>query len=94
MTESLQNPDQPVYLDEEHVARFKANTLVRYLLDRGGIDLNHLAGIAYLFPRTDWEQFYQLIGYSVSGYGDLSGVSQESVERADRASDELEKIKT
>ena len=75
---------QPI-VNMEGVLRFKDNKLVRYLLDRGGVDLNHLAKISYLFTQDDWEQFYQLIGYSVSGYGDLSNVSPESVAQADSA---------
>lgn len=34
------------------------------------------------FPQVDREQFAQLIGYSLSGYSDLSYVSQDSREAA------------
>jgi hypothetical protein len=30
------------------------------------------------FDREDWEQFAQLIGYSLDGFGELSYVSQET----------------
>jgi len=68
-------PLQPI---EEH--RFVANKVVRYLLDNGGIDMNDLA--VQDFPQTDREQFAQLIGYSISGAGDLDYFSDESIEAA------------
>lgn len=57
-------PMQPIEHNESGVKRFRANTVVRYLLDNGGIDLNDLARID--FPNEDRDQFAQLIGYSVS----------------------------
>lgn len=60
--------------------RFVANNIVRYLLDNGGIDLNKLAMLD--FSTDDQEQFAQLIGYSLSGYSDLSYVSDESYNAA------------
>ena len=82
------NPDQPLEL-KDGVVRFKPNRVIRYLLDSGGLDLNRLGSIKYLFDQSDWDQFMQLIGYSVSGYGNLSSVSRESVARADAAADKL-----
>jgi hypothetical protein len=78
------NPMQPVVLDERGTPRFKENAIVRYLIDlcrdRGIADMNTLAIIP--FSREDREQFAQLIGYSVSGAGDLSYVSDEVYEAA------------
>jgi hypothetical protein len=74
---------QPLYKDDQGTVRFKGNTIVRHLLDKGGIDLNHLA--IKDFPQNDWEQFYQLIGYSLSGYHELSRVSDESALGASKA---------
>ena len=85
----MKNPMQPVGLDEGGVARFKRNAIVSLLLDVGKLTLNDLGCMA--FTQTDWEQFYQLIGYSVSGYGDLSSVSEESVAYADGQADGLRK---
>lgn len=62
---------QDVYKDEEGIARFVPNRLVCYLLNKGGIDLNHLAEHVRV-SDGEWEQFAQLIGYSISGFGDLS----------------------
>lgn len=67
------HPIQPLELDHRGVLRFKANAIVRHLLDNGGIDMNALARED--FTREDREQFAQLIGYSHSGSGDLSYVS-------------------
>lgn len=69
------HPIQPAVMDG-NVVRFKENAIVRYLLDKGGIDLNHLA-MQQDFSRDDWVQFNQLIGYSVSGWGGLSCVTKE-----------------
>lgn len=46
------------------MVRFKANAIVRHLLDAGPFDMNQLAMMK--FPREDREQFAELIGYSLS----------------------------
>jgi len=79
------HPIQPLEKDETGVLRFKANAIVRHLLDNGGIDLNQIACME--FSREDREQFAQLIGYSLSGYGDLSYVSDETYAAADAMKD-------
>jgi len=80
--ENMKHPFQPVGLDEHGVLRFKENQIVRHILDNGGIDLNQIA--MEDFPREDRVQFAQLIGYSVSGFGDLSSyVSEEDYQTAD-----------
>lgn len=77
----MKHPMQPIVLDQQGVARFKENKIVRYLLEHGGIDMNQLARLD--FPREDQSQFAQLIGYSVSGFGDLSYAQQDEVAAAD-----------
>ena len=77
-------PMQPIVFAERGVIRFKQNAIVRHLLDYAssrGCSLNELARMD--FSDDDRMQLAQLIGYSVSGYGDLSYASRESVERAD-----------
>lgn len=89
------HPMQPVHLDAQGTIRFKPNKIVRFMLDHGvnlvdavwnrkfatdGLSLNILAGMD--FPQEDWEQFYQLIGYSISGYHELSFVSDASATEA------------
>jgi hypothetical protein len=50
--------------------------------------MNHLA--MQNFSEQDREQFAQLIGYSVSGFGDLSYASEEAVAEADRQVEQLQ----
>lgn len=70
-------PMQPTETDPKGVVRFRPNKLVQFLLDNNGkIDMNMLASID--FPREDREQFAQLIGYSLSGFSELSYVTDES----------------
>jgi NTP pyrophosphatase (non-canonical NTP hydrolase) len=47
-----------------------------------GIDLNEIARAN--LPADDLTQFAQLLGYSVSGFGDLSYVSEHDIRVADR----------
>ncbi len=81
------HPMQPIELDEHGTARFKGNTVVQYLLDAGGIDMNKLAIIP--FDQDDRQHFAQLIGYSVCGFGDLSYTPRKIVEEADAQVEEL-----
>jgi hypothetical protein len=73
-------PMQPIITDSDGTKRFLENKIVSYLLDNGKIDMNALARIP--FPAEDRMQFAQLIGYSVTGYGELSYVSDASYKRA------------
>lgn len=75
------HPVQPLELDAHGTLRFKENKIVRYLLDNGGINLNDLARLE--FSREDREQFAQLIGYSLSGFGDLGYVTDATYELAE-----------
>lgn len=76
------HPIQPIVTDEHGTKRFKANKIVQHLLYNGGINLNQLACLD--FSREDHEQFAQLIGYSVSGAGDLSYFSKETYDAAQK----------
>jgi hypothetical protein len=76
------HPIQPIVTDEHGTKRFKENAIVRYLLDAGGIDMNALARMP--FTGEDREQFAQLIGYSVSGFCDLSYASDDVVDAASK----------
>jgi hypothetical protein len=79
---------QPIYKDKNGKPRFRGNAIVSALLDEGGLDLNKLA--LRDFAQNDWEQFYQLIGYSVNGYHELSRVSDASaIEASQKARDTL-----
>lgn len=78
-------PCQPVETDANGVLRFRSNKIVEHLLDFStpkGCGMNELS--MHDFSNEDRMQFAQLIGYSLSGYGDLSYVSDESYELAHR----------
>lgn len=63
-----QHPIQPTEIDEHGVRRFKANALVRYMVDTW-CDLNKLSIVNQrgVGTKEDYDQLLQLIGYSVSG---------------------------
>jgi len=73
---SVKHPPQPLVRDKQDVVRFKSNAIVRFLLDAGPFDLNQIAVIP--FKAEDREQFAQLIGYSLVGFGELSYVRDET----------------
>ncbi len=66
----MKNPIQPLANDAQGVTRFKANQIVRHLLDtHPTCGMNELARMD--FTDDDRQQFAQLIGYSLDGYGSL-----------------------
>lgn len=73
-------PMQPIEIDGHGVARFRRNKIVDWLYKKGVIDLNEIARLD--MPDEDQMQFAQLLGYSVSGFGDLSYASRDVVRRA------------
>jgi len=78
------HPMQPIVLDEHGRPRFKQNAIVRFLLDFSqgkGIGMNELAMMP--FSPEDRVHFAQLIGYTVSGFGELSYADPEVVSKAD-----------
>mgnify|MGYP001618654446 CR=1 FL=1 len=99
MKKKATHPMQPLVWDGK-VIRFKGNAIVQRLIDQhrhleGGprkgesfADLNEIAGWRGI-PQEDAEQFWQLMGYSVSGYGDLSFVRRTVVAKADRLADKM-----
>lgn len=78
------HPIQPLEKDELGTIRFKGNAIVKHLLDNGGIDMNKIACMK--FSNDDREQFAQLIGYSLSGFSELSYVSDDTYSAAERMS--------
>lgn len=85
-----EEPIQPVYLDADGRIRFLDNRIVRDLLtfsSARGFDLNAIACRRY--TREEHQQFAQLIGYSVSGYGTLSYVDRRACDRADYLAHQL-----
>jgi hypothetical protein len=82
---------QPVYLDDHNVIRFKANAIIDRLFREQLFDLNSIgyAVATRAVPIEDAEQFWQQLGYSVSGYGDLSFIRPSTLAEADRQTDLL-----
>ena len=78
--EAASRPMQKIVWEGD-VIRFRENAIVRMLLDKGPFDMNAIA--RKNFSQEDEEQFAQLIGYSVSGAGDLSYFSREVIALAD-----------
>ncbi len=75
------HPMQPLVIDEHNVIRFKKNAIVDFIVSNvPGADLNTLAMMD--FSAEDHVQLAQLIGYSVSGFGDLSYVDKETYDAA------------
>lgn len=91
VTKANKLPMQPLVIDAHGTLRFKENPIVRTLLDYAtehGYGLNEMA--LDDFDAEDRMQLAQLIGYSLSGYGDLSYVTDESYDRASAAAPQQE----
>lgn len=91
VTTAYKLPMQPLVIDAYGTLRFKENPIVRKLLDYAtehGYGLNEMA--LELFDAEDRMQLAQLIGYSLSGYGTLSYVTDESYDRAAAAAPQQE----
>lgn len=84
-------PIQPIDWDGNGVIRFKPNAIVEWMLERGRrgekFDLNTIA--IQGFSQEDEEQLAQLIGYSVSGFADLSFVSNKTYNLARKEADRV-----
>jgi len=81
------HPMQRIEFDDRGVIRFRANKIIKDLIDSGAIDLNKIALAEY--DQADEMQFYQLTGYSVRGYGGLPFVSKDVARLANRRADQL-----
>lgn len=75
-------PIQPLYTDEHGTLRFVPNKIVEVLLETSPLDLNAIAVMD--FTNDEREQFAQLIGYSLSGFGSLSYVSDDTYDTVQR----------
>ena len=85
---NTQHPMQPIIIAEDGRVRFKKNQIVEdlYELHRiHGLNLNEMAVRNY--KQEDRNQFAQLIGYSVGGWGTLSYAMD--VEKADEIADSI-----
>jgi hypothetical protein len=94
-------PMQSIVQDAHGVLRFRENAIARMLLDRdterGRVCPDFPArsdgGLNWIamreFSQEDQEQFAQLIGYSISGYHELSYVSDKSASQASARAHEI-----
>jgi len=82
----MKHPMQQQYKDSAGVIRFTKNAIVEFLLEDGPFDMNQLSRMS--FSEEDRAQFAQLIGYSRSGFCDLSYVSDEACAQAEAAENE------
>jgi len=92
LLENPPQPMQPIVLAEDNVIRFKPNKIVQALLDQNrGLDHLDLNDIARMdFSQEDRMQFAQLIGFTVSGFGDEPYADPAMVEQVDRISAALQ----
>jgi hypothetical protein len=80
--DNLCHPRQPIYLDDERVARFKPNAIVQHLFKSGQSDMKQIENQD--FSDEDRRQFAQITGYSVSDYGLLPyGAKDENLYLSD-----------
>jgi len=94
-TARTEYPIQPIEFDNKGVIRFKKNRIIEDLLNTSHMDFNkiclkHQEGY---YTLEEYEQLNMLIGYSISGFGDLEGVSREMVEEVEKIAEELIKKK-
>ena len=87
----LKHPQQPIGTAEDGVVRFKGNSIIEDLFRTRALDLNKIGARvdAGLFPVEDYVQLTQLLGYSVSGWGDLSTSPPEMVAAADKEAERI-----
>ena len=82
------HPMQRVKFDDKGVIRFQENKIITDLFEQGALDLNKIA-MNPAYDVDDRMQLAQLLGYSVSGYGDLSYASRRSIRKADKRAEKL-----
>ena len=93
MRNDIVPPIQPIVTDSQGVRRFAKNRIVEDSLDAPGnaMDLNVISNDFQNGKYCQWEvdQFWQLIGYSVSGYLDCQNtVSQGMRDRVEALGDQ------
>jgi hypothetical protein len=84
-TKDAKHPRQPIGIAPDGIVRFKPNALLRLLVDGGHINLNVviLRAQESRIPDEDLAQFWQLLGTSISAFGEHDFVSSEEAEACD-----------
>lgn len=80
-------PMQEIYRGRDGVIRFKPNKIIQWLFDNGHLDMNKIQTIDFI--DEDRVQLVQQLGYSVSGFGNLSYVPEELASWCDYLADRL-----
>lgn len=83
------HPMQKIVLDSNGTPRFQENKIVSFLLDQYKPNVNGIAALFGSHYREDYEQLMMLIGYSTSGFGELSTSDGRRVAAADRMAEKL-----
>lgn len=89
----MKYPMQPITGDAHGVIRFECNPIVDWLCTEKS-NMNEIAIYAseHGISEKYQQQIAQLVGYSVSGYGSLSYVDDESYDRACNAVVEIKQL--
>lgn len=78
----MEHPMQPLVRYPDGALRFQENQIVKFLLEQGPFDMNLIGEMD--FCQADREQFAQLIGYTLQGFGQLPYVSDATWDKADK----------
>ena len=85
---TVKHPMQKLLMDDDGTIRFQENKIVSYLLRNGTSNMNEIASMN--FPNKDLEQFVQLIGYAVRGFGELEYVKDKTYAKAEKKAKRLQ----
>lgn len=66
--------------DEDGTRRFKPNAVVQWLVRTGKVNLNDIP--VWSIPGEDLDEFWQMLGYKVCDYCELSFISESSKDEA------------
>tara|TARA_R100001594_G_scaffold80611_1_gene115180 strand:- start:634 stop:987 length:354 start_codon:yes stop_codon:yes gene_type:complete len=90
-TAVLPHPQQPIGLSSTGTIRFKKNNIIDWLFNSGKLDLNRICVMVQrgTFPKEDYVQLTQLLGYSVSGWCGLSTTPPDLAAQADARAAEI-----
>jgi hypothetical protein len=82
---------QKIIIDDKNIIRFKENKIVKYLIENGPLGMAGVDAIAIEnnFSTADREQLAQLVGCSISEYGALGYVSDESYHEAEEIAEKF-----
>ncbi len=84
----MNHPIQPLEEDEHGTLRFKKNAIVcdmsKFLIDNGFGFKEISSGKCRNYQNEDLQQFAQITGYSLYGYGELSYVDEEAYRTAEK----------